>query len=103
MAVVPPTRAICSTLLAQAFESIHYPILPEIDSRDPLHPAVEQACRELLHIRNYSLFVPRDFDVSPYFRIVKPQLQQSFDFHHLQWAEAGSSTDVYEFPPRTSS
>lgn len=98
-----PTRAICSTLLAQAFESIHYPILPEIDSSDPQHPAVEQARRELLHIRNYSLFVPRDFDVSPYFRIVKPQLQQSFDFHRLKWAEAGSSTDEYEDPPRTSS
>ena len=25
-----PTRAICSTLIAQAFQSVHYPILPEI-------------------------------------------------------------------------
>ena len=46
-----------------------------------------QARREVLHIRNYSLYVPRDFDVSPYFRIVKPQLEQGFDFHRLQWAE----------------
>src|SRR5439155_899996 len=25
-----PTRAICSTLVAQAFQSVHYPILPEV-------------------------------------------------------------------------
>ena len=39
-----PTRAICSTLIAQAFESVGYPILPEVDgstttaARDPAHP-----------------------------------------------------------------
>lgn len=82
-----PTQAICSTLLAQAFESIHYPILPEIVCSDPLHPAFKKAQRERLHIRNYSLFVPRDFDVSPYFLIVKPQLQEGFDFHNLQWTD----------------
>ena len=82
-----PTRAICSTLLAQAFESIRYPILPEIAQIDPRQPGAAQAQREILHIRHYSLYVPRDFDVSPYFRIVKPRLEQGFDFHRLQWAE----------------
>ena len=82
-----PTRAICSTLLAQAFESIRYPILPEIARIDPGHPGVAQAQREVLHIRHYSLYVPRDFDVSPYFRIVKPRLEQGFDFHGLEWEE----------------
>ncbi len=82
-----PTRAICSTLLAQAFESIRYPILPEIALIDPQHPGAAQARREVLHIRNYSLYVPRDFDVSPYFRIVKPRLEQGFDFHRLDWDE----------------
>ena len=82
-----PTRAICSTLLAQAFESIRYPILPEIAQIDPRQPGAVQAQREILHIRHYSLYVPRDFDVSPYFRIVKPRLEQGFDFHRLQWAE----------------
>ena len=80
-----PTRAICSTLLAQAFESIRYPILPEIAQIDPRQPGAAQAQREILHIRNYSLYVPRDFDVSPYFRIVKPRLEQGFDFHRLDW------------------
>lgn len=81
-----PTRAICSTLLAQAFGSIRYPILPEIESV-PAGPGAERARREILHIRNYALFVPRDFDVSPYFRIVKPHLDASFDYHRLAWSE----------------
>ena len=43
--------------------------------------------REILHIRDSSLYAPRDFDVSPYFRIVKPSLQDGFDPHKLQWAK----------------
>jgi len=83
-----PTRAICSTLIAQAFESVRYPILPIIErvpSGDPLHP---DSIREILHVRNYLLFVPRDFDVSPYFAIVKPTLASGFDFRRLAWDEA---------------
>jgi hypothetical protein len=39
-----------------------------------------------MHIRHYSLYTPRDFDISPYFEVVKPTLAQ-FDFHRLVWAE----------------
>ena len=87
-----PTRAICSTLIAQAFESVRYPILPIIErvpSGDPLHP---DSIREILHVRNYLLFVPRDFDVSPYFSIVKPTLASGFDFRHLAWEDAPPHT-----------
>lgn len=84
-----PTRAICSTLLAQAFESIPYPILPQVESIPPAHPGAARVRREILHIRNYSLFVPRDFDVSPYFRIVKPRLDEDFDYRRLSWGETG--------------
>src|SRR5690606_368218 len=58
-----PTKAICSTLLAQAFESIRYPILPEIETVSGQAGARQQR-QEILHIRNYSLYTPRDFDVS---------------------------------------
>ena len=81
-----PTKAICSTLLAQAFESIHYPILPAIESVDPATPGAQQARAEILHIRHHSLYMPRDFDVSPFFRIVKPRLEGGFDFRHLRWS-----------------
>jgi len=69
-----PTRAICSTRIAEAFQSIAYPILPHIE-------------REVLHIRHHSLFTPRDFDVSPYFKVIKPTIEKGFDFRQLDWNE----------------
>ncbi len=76
-----PTRAICSTVIAEAFQSVRYPILPKIWKECP-----EARCREILHIRHHSLFVPRDFDLSPYFRVVKPTVEAGFDPYRLTWA-----------------
>ncbi|MGB5011018.1 MAG: hypothetical protein WBO88_12155, partial [Candidatus Dechloromonas phosphoritropha] len=42
---------------------------------------------EILRIRDHSLFVPRDFDVSPYFQVVKPTLEQGFDYRRLTWGD----------------
>jgi hypothetical protein len=81
------TRAICSTLIAQAFESIDYPILPEIYVEGELDASARADQREWLHIRHYSLYAPRDFDVSPYFEIVKPVLVQGFNHRALDWAD----------------
>jgi len=82
-----PTRAICSTLIAQCFQSVRYPILPDIE----LRPADRKDCpgciEEILKIRHHSLFVPRDFDVSPYFRVIKPTLEQGFDYQSLSWSD----------------
>jgi hypothetical protein len=86
-----PTRAICSTLLAQAFQFIRYPILPDVEymseeSRaDRRAPEARYARREILHIRHHSLFAPRDFDLSPYFEIIKPTLVQGFSHHKVEW------------------
>ena len=81
-----PTRAICSTLIAQAFASINYPILPERASINGktygIAPFVQD---ELDHIRTYGLYTPRDFDVSPFFAIVKPTIAAGFDYHTVQW------------------
>ena len=49
-----PTRAICSTLIAQAFASIGYPVAARM--------------------HHHSLVAPRDFDTSPWFEIVKPSI-----------------------------
>jgi hypothetical protein len=38
-----------------------------------------------LHIRHYSLFTPRDFDVSPYFNIVKPTIEKRPDYKSFEW------------------
>ncbi|MEL7230688.1 MAG: lipo-like protein, partial [Pseudomonadota bacterium] len=42
---------------------------------------------EILSIRHHSLFAPRDFDISPYFEIVKPTVRDGFDFRELNWDE----------------
>lgn len=81
-----PTRAICSTLIAQAFQSVRYPILPHIERR-PDACGSDYAIREILHIRHYSLFTPRDFDISPYFRVIKPMVENGFDHLALEWAD----------------
>jgi hypothetical protein len=81
-----PTRAICSTLIAEAFESIRYPILPESVSRNGktygIAPFVQS---EIEQIRKHGLFTPRDFDVSPFFHVVKPTLENGFDYQKLVW------------------
>lgn len=78
-----PTKAICSTLIAQAFQSVRYPILPDI-----IHGA-DQAAHDIetFHLRHHSLFVPRDFDLSPYFEIIKPTLDAKFNYKNLRWDE----------------
>jgi len=57
------TRTVCSTLLAEAFSEVDFPILPFIDR------GTDGSLR--LFKRNPKLFAPRDFDYSPYFSIIK--------------------------------
>lgn len=82
-----PTRAICSSLIAQAYHSVKYPILPEISLEQSMDPEKRGRYEEYLHIRHHSLFAPGDFDVSPYFRVVKPTIESGFDPHELNWSE----------------
>lgn len=82
-----PTRAICSTLVAQAFQSIRYPILPIINIYDKNSPDCPKCKEEILSIRHHSLFAPRDFDLSPYFLIIKPKLTASFNHRQLHWLD----------------
>jgi len=84
-----PTRAICSTLIAQAFETMRYPILPEIHRAWSDNPMHTDCYADIYHIRNYSLFTPRDFDISPYFDIIKPTIENGFDYRALVWSDPG--------------
>lgn len=83
-----PTRAICSTLIAGAFQSIRYPILPTVTEEMVEDPDCGPVVRQILHVRHSTLFVPADFDLSPYFDILKPGLDAGFDHHRLRWADA---------------
>lgn len=57
-----PTEEICSSLIARAFLSVEFPIIPEIK---------EDQDRITLVSRDPRLFTPKDFDYSPFFDIIK--------------------------------
>jgi hypothetical protein len=86
-----PTRLICSALIADAFRSVRYPILPKIK-----RTSSRQAREEILEIRHSSLYCPRDFDISPYFNVVKPTIARGFDYKALQWADLARTADDLE-------
>jgi hypothetical protein len=81
-----PTKSICSTLIAQAFQSVGYPILPDMVRRHS-DPGADDHNRDLLTIRHYSLYTPRDFDISPYFQVVKPTIEHGFVYKGLARAD----------------
>jgi hypothetical protein len=72
----------CSALIAQAFEAVRYPILPKVTQLE-----IQAARREILEIRHSSLYAPRDFDISPYFEVVKPTLVAGFNYKRMDWAD----------------
>lgn len=82
-----PTRAICSSLLAEAFHTIKYPILPEFSIETGRTTSGKFLVEEYAHIRHHSLFAPGDFDLSPYFNIIKPTIANGFDPHKINWTD----------------
>jgi hypothetical protein len=92
-----PTRIICSALIAQAFENVRYPILPKITRLES-----ETARRDILEIRHSSLYAPRDFDISPYFQLVKPTVERGFDYRCMTWADLPQIEDAAPSAPDAS-
>ncbi|MEM6603822.1 MAG: lipo-like protein, partial [Pseudomonadota bacterium] len=90
-----PQKVICSSLIAQAFQSVSYPILPDIEKLKKSAArregtTAEERMRtesETLSKRHHSLFSPRDFDMSPFFAVVKPTIEEGFNYMGLQWSE----------------
>jgi hypothetical protein len=74
-------RAVCSSLLAEAFTAVEFPILPLIEQH--------HTGKILFVKRNPRLFSPRDFDHSPYFDTLKYpyiNLHGIAMYHQLPWA-----------------
>ena len=79
-----PTKEICSSMLAEAFSSVNFPILPIIRS--------DQEERLKFYHRNPRLYTPRDFDYSPYFDIIKYPVFEMANtpvYRNLPWDEEG--------------
>lgn len=82
------TETVCSTMLADAFASIRFPILPII-RRYP-------DGNLFLHSGNSKLITPCDFDYSPYFDIIKYPVFVSDDpeiYRRMPWDENGRVID----------
>ena len=43
------------------------------------------------HIRKHGLYTPRDFDISPYFAVIKPVIVNEFNYHTLEWSPKKSA------------
>lgn len=78
------TRTVCSTIIAEAFAAVHFPILPHIKKN-------HETGIELFH-RNPRLYTPRDFDYSPYFEIIKypfVEVDSEPAYRKLPWNKEG--------------
>ena len=58
-----PTKTVCSTMMAEAFASVRFPIVPVIHQ--------DKDGKLSIIRRNSQLITPRDFDHSPYFDVIK--------------------------------
>ena len=103
----PMTKdVICSSQIAMAFERVRYPVQPTVAQAD--HPRAKgrrvpgwsllgrrRTKRSLLETGVFTpadprFITPRDFDLSPYFRVVKPVAddRSDFDYKKIHWASA---------------
>jgi len=77
-----PTKAICSSLIAEAFAAVRYPILPDLESQEN-----GSSIRWVYKVRSHTAYTPRDFDLSPYFAVIKPTIERRFDYREFPWLE----------------
>ena len=80
-----PESGICSSLIAKAFSSVQFPIMPFVKPDENNMIEVFQ--------RNPYLFTPKDFDYSPYFEIIKYPLFNPDEplpyYRRLPWSNSG--------------
>lgn len=94
------TDVICSSHLARLFHGVGFPIQPDVEFPDALAPERPRRLRlfvrrrrdhaqysGLFRRRHPTLLTPRDFDLSPYFEVVKFNVlaDHRFDYSRLRW------------------
>jgi len=114
------SQVICTSLLGRLFHKIGFPVLPTVTyppgplgaaderrslwsliARKPLAPYTG-----LYRRRHPTVLTPRDFDLSPFFGIVKYSVvpQRSFDYSRIEWAQDLGRDDLeYEQPKEDES
>lgn len=87
------TQTVCSTMIAEAFGSVQFPILPLVKRGE--------GNKVKLYMRNPKLCTPSDFDYSPYFDIIKYPFLDFYSYaeKHLQpWdGETGLSANERDY------
>jgi hypothetical protein len=102
------TEVICSSLVGQIFQSVRFPILPAVEFPDDAEAVAPRRGRLLrlifgyesgrytgiFRMRHPTLLTPRDFDLSPYFEIIKFNviIDGNFDYTRIQWAKEEPET-----------
>ncbi len=94
-----PTHVICSSMIARAFRKVKFPIVPQFEE-PPLSDEDRKGIVRLIRrpdARRFGVLrpvptafiTPRDFDLSPYFEIIKFNLIEDikFDYRKILWAE----------------
>ena len=95
-----PTRVICSSLIAECFDRVGFPIVPKFAlPPDPsalprrriwqIKPRPEAHPYGIMKRVSPTLITPRDFDLSPYFEIIKFNVIENlrFDYRKILWAD----------------
>ncbi|HEY6393795.1 MAG TPA: YiiX/YebB-like N1pC/P60 family cysteine hydrolase [Candidatus Binataceae bacterium] len=96
-----PTRVICSSLIASCFARVRFPIVPSFEQLPEIPASPRRLLRiwprgreaslpyGVLRVVPPSIITPRDFDLSPYFEIVKFNIIETmrFDYHKILWAD----------------
>jgi hypothetical protein len=95
-----PTHTVCSSMMAEAFASVHFPILPVLHH--------DENGNLKMYKRNTKLITPRDFDYSPYYDVIKYPILD-FDelaiYRKMPWGKDGvifnNENDEYIYAPES--
>jgi hypothetical protein len=104
-------------MIAAAFDKVGFPILPQVMVQRAEAPIQRSLLEQLFSLTNgshqrfifrrphHSLVTPRDFDLSPYFEIVKFNVIESrrFDYSKIVWAKNEEEHDKRPKDPTTAS
>ncbi len=110
-------QVICTSLLGRLFQRVGFPVLPSVTysgdeslaepaERRTLWSLIARKPRQsytgLYRRRHSTVLTPRDFDLSPFFQVVKFNVmpQRSFDYSRIEWASAQDREDLDREQPK---
>ena len=97
-------QLICSSQIAMAFQKVRYPVQPAISSPNGgTGESAKPASVFETHVFtpcNPRVVTPRDFDLSPYFEVIKFNVagRKDFDYKKINWADRPAKDDTAAGP-----